>query len=390
VAALRVLVLEDSEADADLMLRELGRAGFEIVSVRVDGANDFNAALETELDLILADFRLPQYDALQALAAVRRHEVRAPVIVVSGAIGEDAGADCIKAGAADYVLKDRLGRLGVAVHQSLERRRLQQERVELEVELQQARRLEELGLLAGRIAHDFNNIIAVIDAYARLIAEPDTEQPISHHVAQITHATDRAAALTRQLLDFSRRETVRPVVVDLEQAMRDTRGLLAPALGDRIELVIRSDPGLWSVTLEDGQLEQILVNLAVNAHDAMPDGGTLIIEAGNLDGSDRGSADGSTGRFDPRRVRLSVRDTGLGMDPEVAARAFDPFFSTKSAGAGTGLGLATVYAIVTRAQGQARLLSHPGAGTTVEIELPAARRNADGSVAAAIVEGSLR
>jgi signal transduction histidine kinase len=376
MAALRVLVLEDSEDDAELMLRELRHAGFVLTSVRVEAEAEFVAALGPDVDLILADFRLPQYDALQALEAVRAHEVGAPVIVVSGAIGEDAGADCIKAGAADYLLKDRLGRLGAAVRQALDHRRLREETARLEVELQQAKRLEELGLFAGRIAHDFNNIIAVVDAYARLIAELEPGgSEVSSHAAEITHAASRGMALTRQLLDFARRDAMLPVVVDLRLAMRETRGLLAPALGDRIELITRCPEDLWPIKLEDGQIEQILVNLALNSRDAMPAGGRLIIEAANVAGGERAAGDRSAGNGNGRRVRLTVSDTGCGMPADVAARAFDPFFSTKPSSGGTGLGLATVYAVVTRARGQARVLSRLGAGTTVEIHLPAAAQS---------------
>ena len=376
VAALRVLVLEDSEPDADLIVRELRHLGYDLVPLRVETAEEFEAALGPELDLILADFRLPRYDALQALAAVRAHGVRAPVIVVSGAIGEDAGVDCIKAGAADYVLKDRLARLGVAVHQALERERLREERTRLEVELQQAKRLEDLGLFAGRIAHDFNNIISVIDAYARMISDDVGSAPVATHAAEIVHATGRAAALTRQLLDFGRRDAMRPVVIDVERGLRDARRLLVPSLGDRIALITRCPPDAWQITLEDGQLEQILVNLALNARDAMPDGGELVIEAANVE-PDEQAAGGGTAGGDARRVRLTVRDTGSGMHPDVAARAFDPFFSTKPAGGGTGLGLATVYSVVTRAGGQARVVSTLSSGTTIEIHLPAVRRTAD-------------
>jgi signal transduction histidine kinase len=361
VAVLRILILEDSEADAALMLRELRAALPEVVALRVETEDAFVAALDPEPHLILADFRLPRFDALRALKAVRERGVGAPVIVVSGAIGEDAGAECIKSGAVDYVLKDRLGRLGVAVEQALSRHRLETEKARLEAELEQARRLEELGMFASRIAHDFNNVLAVVDGYAGMIArDARGRQPVAGYVDAIGQATASAAALTRQLLDFGRRNAVQPRLVELGPALSDARSLLVPTLGERVELTVHCVPDLWPVMLEDGQLEQILVNLAVNARDAMPEGGRVTIEAGNLIGARE------------RRVRLSVADTGCGMRPEVAARAFDPFFSTKPHGHGTGLGLATVYAIVTRAGGQARVLTSPGDGTTIEIHLPAA------------------
>jgi len=215
-------------------------------------------------------------------------------------------------------------------------------------------------MFASRIAHDFNNVLAVVDGYAAMIArDASGREPVAGYADAIVHASASAATLTRQLLDFGRRNAVQPRLVELGPALAEVRNLLVPSLGERVELTVRCVPDLWPVMLEDGQLEQILVNLAVNARDAMPDGGRLSIDAGNLIGARE------------RRVRLSVADTGCGMDPDVAARAFDPFFSTKPHGHGTGLGLATVYAIVTRAGGQARVLTSPGNGTTIEIHLPA-------------------
>lgn len=362
---LRVLLLEDDESDARLVLRELRLAGFEVVSRRVDNAADFASALTPELDLILADYHLPQFDALRALDLVRDRDIAVPVIVVSGAISEDAGVECIKAGASDYLLKDRLGRLGPAVANALES-------VRAEAELQQARRIHSVGLLAGGIAHDFNNFIGVIRGYAQFVAaEVAGDERVACYVAEIIDAADRAAALTRQLLAFGRSETVRPVSVDLSRVVWDAEALLRPALGEHIELITRCIPNVWPVRADDGQLEQVIVNLAMNARDAMADGGQLFIETSNVELTEPiGGPDGEPAGG-ARHVRLTVRDTGLGMEPAVAARAFDPFFTTKPGGEGTGLGLAMVYAIVTHAGGQVRLLSRPGAGTTVEIDLPA-------------------
>jgi len=242
----------------------------------------------------------------------------------------------------------------------------------------QAQRLESLGRLAGGVAHDFNNMLAVIVNYAAFIAEevataaqtdPGRWGSVVADVAQVTQAANRAAELTRQLLAFARREVVQPRVLNLNDAVATVKRLLARTLGDDVDLV--TDPGadLWPVLADAGQVEQMLVNLSINARDAMPDGGVLRISTTNVTVDDASVAGGSPvtpGRY----VRLRVSDTGTGMPAEVADKVFEPFFTTKPDGRGTGLGLATVYGIVTGADGTITVTSHPGAGTTFTVLLP--------------------
>jgi PAS domain S-box-containing protein len=247
----------------------------------------------------------------------------------------------------------------------------ERERRVLEEQLNQLRRLESVGQLAGGIAHDFNNLLGVILNYAQFVADELPEGSSAREdVDEIQRAAERGAALTRQLLIFSRREVVRPVVLDLNHLVSDLDRLLRRALGEHIELETRFAPGLWRVEADPGQVEQVLVNLAVNARDAMPTGGRLIVETTNveLDEAAR-ELDGSIapGRY----VRLAVSDTGIGMDPAVAARAYEPFFTTKPRGEGTGLGLTTVYGIVTGVGGSINIYSESGLGTTVKVHLPA-------------------
>ena len=243
----------------------------------------------------------------------------------------------------------------------------------------QARQLETLGELAGGVAHDFNNLLAVILNYASFVAEEldggggsegaGRLDAARRDVEEIQRAGTRAASLTRQLLAFSRREVVRPRVVDLNVVVTGVKEMLRRTLGEHIELVTSLAGDLWPVLADPGQLEQVLVNLAVNARDAMPDGGTLTIDTGNVT-VDAGSVAGGSKSQVGKNVRLRVSDTGTGMPPDVAERAFEPFFTTKGPGAGTGLGLATVYGIITQADGHLRLHSEPGAGTTFSIMLP--------------------
>jgi signal transduction histidine kinase len=205
------------------------------------------------------------------------------------------------------------------------------EKQRLEAQLDQLRRFESVGQLAGGIAHDFNNVIGVIINYAEFVAdEVGEDSPAQNDVAEIRRGAERAAALTRQLLIFSQREAARPEVLDLNGVVADMVRLLRRALGEHVELETRLAPELWAVEADRGQLEQVLVNLAVNAGDAMPGGGRLLLETANVELG--GVAPG-------RYVRLTVTDTGVGIAAEIAPRVFEPFFSTKPPRAGTGLGL---------------------------------------------------
>jgi PAS domain S-box-containing protein len=251
-----------------------------------------------------------------------------------------------------------------------ERVRMEEENRRLQAELYEAKRLETVGRLAGGIAHDFNNTLAVIVNYAALARnEVEEASLLAEELDEIRHAAERAADLTHQLLVFSRREHVHPRVTDLNAVLRETEWLLHRAIGEDVELVTELEEPLWSIEADASQLERVLLNLAVNARDAMPHGGTFLIRTDNvtLGANGRRPAGTAPGRF----VRIRVTDTGTGMSEEVAARALDPFFTTKPPGEGSGLGLATVHGVVRQASGAVELASRPGEGTTVTIYLPA-------------------
>jgi PAS domain S-box-containing protein len=255
-----------------------------------------------------------------------------------------------------------------AVRDISERAKGERERTLLE-ELNQARRLESVGQLAGGVAHDFNNLLGVIMNYAEFVAqEIEPGSQALEDVQEIRRAAERATALTRQLLIFSRRDVVKFEVLDLNAIISQVENLLRRALGERVELQTAFAEGLSAIEADRGQIEQVLVNLAVNARDAMPGGGRLAIETANVE-LDQDFADSHPGTEAGPYVRLTVSDTGEGMDEEVIQRAFEPFFTTK--GEGTGLGLATVYGIVTQAGGRIDLYSEAGMGTTVKVHLPA-------------------
>jgi two-component system, cell cycle sensor histidine kinase and response regulator CckA len=254
------------------------------------------------------------------------------------------------------------------------------ERERLQNQLHQSQRLESLGQLAGGIAHDFNNLLAVIINYAAFIAEDleaasatdgeDRWRSTREDIEQVRHAGERAAHLTHQLLSFARREVVQPEVVDVNDVVSDVEQLLRRTLGEQVELNSSLAENLRPVLIDPGQLEQILVNLAVNARDAMPGGGALQIDTVNMEIDEEYVA--SRPELSPGpHVRLRVSDTGVGMSAETMQRAFDPFFTTKPAGQGTGLGLATVYGIVQQAGGHSQIYSEAGVGTTFTVLLPA-------------------
>jgi len=249
----------------------------------------------------------------------------------------------------------------------------------LRAQLQQAQRLENLGQLAGGVAHDFNNLLAVILNYASFISDelatatesnwPKRLETARGDLDQIEQAANRAARLTRQLLAFARREVVRPQVLNLDTVITAVQEMLGRTLGEHVELVVTPSNGLWPVLADPGQLEQVLVNLAVNARDAMPAGGTLTIDTANVNVDADSIAGGSKSR-PGRNVRLRVSDTGTGMTRYVVEHAFEPFFTTKQDSSGTGLGLATVYGILSQADGDIQIYSEPGSGTTFSIMLP--------------------
>jgi hypothetical protein len=259
-----------------------------------------------------------------------------------------------------------------------ERLKAQAERERLEAQLHQSQRLESLGHLAGGVAHDFNNLLAVILNYTAFVAEQvsaaaktgDEEwEAAQRDIEQVERAAERATRLTHQLLAFGRREVVRPEVLNLNQVVGEIEQLLRRTIGEHIELVTALDPDLWPVLADPGQIEQVLVNLAVNARDAMPAGGKLSIDTENTL-VDPAYAAARPGLQPGRYVRLRVADTGTGMDRDTLARVFEPFFTTKPKGEGAGLGLATVYGIITQAQGHAQIYSEPGLGTTFTALLP--------------------
>jgi PAS domain S-box-containing protein len=492
---LRILILEDRPADAELMLREVRKEGIEFAALRVETEADFRKQLlEFRPDLILADYSLPSYDGMSALTLAHREFPGVPFILVSGTLGEEIAVEGLHHGATDYVLKDRLSRLGAAVRRALleveERKELHRaeaqrerlaalveaspdfigfadakttqiqyinkygrkmcgigedeelgglkisdvhpawmnqrlaeillpaavrdglwegegaflhrdgrdipvlmallahkaadgevdifytvshnitERKLLEAQFLQAQKMESVGRLAGGIAHDFNNLLTVILGTVDLAQTNRTEDdPLYADLQELRKAGELAAGLTRQLLAFSRRQILQPKVLSLNTLLPDMLAMFQRLLGEDVTVAFIPGIDLDFVRVDPVQIEQVLINLAINARDAMPRGGTLTIETRNVTLDEAYAAGHPAARPGPH-VQLLVSDTGIGMDESTRLQAFEPFFTTKSAGTGTGLGLSTVYGIVKQSGGSIWVESELGRGSCFDIYLP--------------------
>ncbi|MCI0486919.1 MAG: response regulator [Blastocatellia bacterium] len=241
---------------------------------------------------------------------------------------------------------------------------------QVEEQLRQSQKMEAVGRLAGGVAHDFNNLLTAILGYSEiLIASLDERDPLCKHVEEIKKASDRAASLTRQLLAFSRKQVLQPKVINLNLVVADMEKMLGRLIGEDINLVTYPDPNLGRIKADPGQIEQVIMNLAVNARDAMSGGGRISIETANIT-LDAPHTDGHINLQSGPYVMLAVTDTGCGMDRETQSLIFEPFFTTKEKGKGTGLGLSTVYGIVHQSGGDIVVESEPGRGATFKIFLP--------------------
>jgi PAS domain S-box-containing protein len=487
---IRVLILEDVAAHAELVELELKRAALEFAAQRVVTRPDYQDALrEFRPDVIISDHDLPHFTGAEALELARMVLPSAPFILVTGSLNEEMAVEYMKAGAADYILRDRLARLGPAVRAALGRRRVEQElqkrdqyfkalidqgtdiiavvdavgairytntsvltllgyrpdevvgqlllnflhpddvvatldvfaegvttgkgtrylelrflhkdgsyrvleavgryliddpivegvvinardvteRRSLERQLLQAQKMEAVGRLASGVAHDFNNVLTAILGHTELLLDGlPTLSPLRPDLEEIRKSAGRATGLTRQLLAFSRKQTLDTRVLDLNEVAFNMDKLLRRLLGEDIDVVTQLQEGLGAVRADAGQLEQVLANLAVNARDAMPEGGRLTIETRNVE-LDDAYAKTHVPLRPGRYVMMAVSDTGIGMSADTMNHMFEPFFTTKQPGEGTGLGLSTVYGIVKQSGGYVLCYSELGEGTTFKVYLP--------------------
>jgi PAS domain S-box-containing protein len=500
---LRALLVEDSETDAELLLKQLERGGYDVTSTRVETAAALKFALEqSQWDLIVSDYSMPRFDALKALAVLKESGCDLPFIVVSGTIGEETAVQALRSGAHDFLSKGKLARLLPAIDRELRetkvreaRRRAERElraseqryrrivettnegvweidagssiafvnarmatllqwsedqilgrpvldfvhdesrrdfaarlelraggsaghtemrlrkrdgsdlwvlldltsivaasgeyqgalimavdvtaRKRLEDQLLQAQKLEAVGRLAGGVAHDFNNLLSVILSYAAFSLDAlDATHPIRADLEEVIKAGERAADLTHQLLAFSRRQVLEFKTLDLNQVLSGMQKMLRRLLREHIELRFIPAQALGKVRADPGQMEQVVMNLVVNAQDAMPNGGRITIETADAELDDSYAAS-HFGVEPGHYVMLTITDTGAGIDRETRTRIFEPFFTTKEKGKGTGLGLATVLGIVEQSRGHISVQSEPGVGTTFRIYLPRTEERLD-------------
>ena len=314
---------------------------------------------------------------------------------MSATLGEELAIDTLKRGATDYVLKQRLSRLGPAVRRAIqdiqqrtEKRRTEAALRDRERQLQVAHKMEALGRLAGGVAHDFNNLLTAISGHCDLLLLRHEQDDGDYaDLVQISQNANRAAALVRQLLASSRKQTLRPRVIDLREVLSDLTHLLNRLVGEKITLEVTHDPELWAVRADKRQLEQVLMNLVVNARDAMPHGGNITITTDNRylkEALRRDRAVVAPGRY----VAVTVTDRGAGIAADHLDKIFEPFFTTKRPGDGTGLGLSTVYGIMKQTGGFIFVDSAPGEGTSFLMLFPA--HEAPARVAAPVVARSQR
>jgi two-component system cell cycle sensor histidine kinase/response regulator CckA len=370
---IRILIVEDNDHDAQLVIEELKRVGVNYESHLVKTESEYLAQLDTGFDLILSDYSMPGFGAPRALELLKtRTDLDIPFIVISGTIGEETAVAIIKDGAADYLMKDRIGRLGPAVNRALREVQERREKKRLQQQFLEAQKMEVIGQLSAGVAHDFNNVLAVIMGYSDLLEEDlGPDHPLQRYTEEIRQAARRATGLTRQLLIFSRKETVQPEMLDLNDVVVNMDKLLRRLVEENIELRIECRRGLGRIKADSGHIWQVLMNLVVNARDAMIDGGRLVIQTGAqtvTDASPQARVGVTLGDY----VVLSVSDTGMGMSAEVKARLFEPFFTTKPVGKGTGLGLVTCQTIVRQSGGHIEVDSELARGTTFRIYFPVA------------------
>lgn len=372
---LRILLVEDDEEDYLLTSRILNDQDcgtFDATWVR--SYDDALIALRSPYDVCLVDYHLGAETGLTLIEQAIVDGFGGPMILLTGRGTHDIDVRAMKAGAADYLVKDQITPqlMERVIRHSIERMEAAKMLHATETQLRHSQKMEAVGMLAGGIAHDFNNLLSVILCYSELLTgELKAGDPMRADLADITEAGLRAAALTQQLLAFSRKQALQLNTLDLNEVLTGMDAMLRRVIGEDVELVLLTSQ-IGTIRADRGQIEQIILNLAVNARDAMPQGGKLTFETAEvvLDECYAAQHIGVTAGL---HVLLAISDNGIGMDEATLARVFEPFFTTKALGKGTGLGLATVFGIVQQSGATISSFSEPGKGTSFEIYIPIAQ-----------------
>jgi signal transduction histidine kinase len=384
---IKILIVEDSSADAELLVENLCQAGFEPDWKQVETEAAFLEHLQGGIDLVFSDSSMPKFSGRRALEVLKQRRVEVPFIIVSGTIGEEAAVAAMKLGATDFLLKGQLVRLESVVSRALESSRLQAENRKLEEQFRQAQKMEAIGTLAGGIAHDFNNILSAILGYTQLSQMMLKENPeVRGYLGAVLQATNRATDLVRQILTFSRQHPLERRPIQLPPVMAETLKLLRATIPSTIEFDISLATDAPTVLADATQIHQVLMNLGTNAWYAMKDRpGRLQVKLEKCLVDETYAATQS--ELKPGvYARVSVSDTGCGMDQATLQRIFEPFFTTKPQGEGTGLGLSVVHGIMKNHDGAATVYSQPGEGTLFHLYFPA---HAGEATAATVEAGSV-
>jgi len=368
--ALRILHLEDSERDAALIEDLLNESQIACVCTRVETEEAYRAALaRREVDLVLADLSLPSFDGRTALEILSQTLPGIPFIFVSGAIGEEAAIESIKLGATDYVLKNRLSRLPIAVQRAVAESRERNDRRALEQQLLGVQRLEGFGLIAAGITHDLKNLLHPIKFASLLVQEQYPDKKLQELMNLIRDSADRGIDMVNQVMGLFRVSEKPPRRIDVPQLVHQLADLIAGAYPD-ITVSVELAPALPEVYGQPHEIHQALLNLVANARDAMKGKGDLRLAVApvRLEENSFGDGDSPTpGAY----LDFSVRDSGPGIPAELLPRIFGPLFTTKGSGTGTGLGLASVSTIVRNHRGHVRACNVPGGGAEFHLYFPA-------------------
>ncbi|MCZ7596939.1 MAG: response regulator [Gammaproteobacteria bacterium] len=371
-----ILLVEDDPDDAGLIVRTLtGDGGDAFVVRRVASLSEGIAFAHSEdVDVVLMDLFLPDSRGIDTLKRFLEAHPEVPMVVLTDHDDEEAALESVAQGAQDYLMKDVINRamLSRVLRYAIERFRYISEHDKIREQLQQMQKMESIGQLSGGVAHDFNNLLSVIQGNLQLLSrqrEIVGNEQAARWLAAARDAVSRGADLTRRLLAFSRQQQLEKTNIDVAAQLKDMNALLQRLIGETIELDTSIEEGLPPIQSDRSQFENTILNLAINARDAMESGGVLIIKARLVDVDAefaRLAADLEPGEY----VRITVSDSGIGMSADVKQRAFEPFFSTKEIGKGTGLGLSSVFGYMKQIGGHVTLDSEEGLGTTVSLYFP--------------------
>lgn len=368
---MKILHIEDNPLDAELVQAALQPQWPHCHIDRVDGAGPAVAAMtKGGYDIILSDFSMPNFDGLEALKLARVHCPATPFIFLSGTLGDERATSALQAGAEDFISKDRPQRLVSAVKRSLRDVANRRDRQDAEEKLLHLQRLENIGMLTAGIAHDFNNVLATVMMGLPLLRDHIADPGLKKVAASMERSIERGTGLIRQLLGFAHSSTGGAQVIDPHQIVRELANVIRQTFPETLTIRDALPDTLPPIRANATEVHQVLLNLCVNARDAMPQDGTLTISA-RSERIDAVAAAALPGGRAGHFVAIEIADTGTGIAPDVIERIWEPFFTTKGLGRGTGLGLATVKRILGKYEGFVRLRSEIGRGTSISVYFPA-------------------